>query len=206
MRFNKMMRNAVLHFVTITRHKLTVMQLCFKVGLFRQGLLHDLSKYSPTEFLTGVMYYQGVRSPNAAEKLDKGYSAAWLHHKGRNKHHFEYWIDYTFSPEEGLQGMKMPLRYVLEMTCDRIAASKIYSGKAYTDNIPWDYYRLREKDIHIHADTRRLLEKLLLLNKDEGEEACICYMRYLLKHPELYENKGNRDGQSGDREYKEEEM
>ena len=76
------------HFLTITQHKLLVMQNCFRVGLFKQGLLHDLSKYSPAEFLTGVHYYQGDRSPNAAEREEKGYSSAWLHHKGRNKHHF----------------------------------------------------------------------------------------------------------------------
>ena len=59
------------------------MKNCFAVGLYRQGLLHDLSKYSWEEFATGVKYYQGNRSPNAAEKEEKGYSAAWLHHKGR---------------------------------------------------------------------------------------------------------------------------
>ena len=72
------------HFTTITTHKLRVMKYCFRVGLYRQGLLHDLSKYGPTEFLVGVKYYQGNRSPNEVERLDKGYSAAWLHHKGRN--------------------------------------------------------------------------------------------------------------------------
>lgn len=175
------------HFKTITIHKFKVMELCFRVGLIKQGLLHDLSKYSLTEFLVGVKYYQGTRSPNAAEKLEKGYSTAWLHHKGRNKHHFEYWIDYTFNPDDGLQGMKMPLKYVLEMTCDRIAASRVYAGKDYTTAVPWEYYSLREKGIHIHKDTKALLEKLLLINKDEGEEACIKYMRYILKHPSLYE-------------------
>ena len=81
------------HFRTITKHKRAVMQGCFKVGLYRQGLMHDLSKYTPEEFRTGVLYFQGNRSPNAAEKEELGYSRAWLHHKGRNKHHYEYWID-----------------------------------------------------------------------------------------------------------------
>ena len=179
--------NCIKHFKTITVHKLAVMKLCFKVGLIKQGLLHDLSKYSPEEFFIGVKYYQGTRSPNAAEKIEKGYSSAWLHHKGRNKHHFEYWIDYTFNPDDGLQGMKMPLKYVLEMTCDRIAASKVYSGKNYTTAVPWDYYKLREGNIHIHKDTKKLLEKLLLINKNQGERACIQYMRYMLRHPHLYE-------------------
>ena len=83
------------HLKTITKHKMAVMRHCFAVGLYKQGLLHDLSKYSWTEFSMGAKYYQGDRSPNNAEREDIGYSSAWLHHKGRNKHHFEYWIDYS---------------------------------------------------------------------------------------------------------------
>lgn len=91
---HKELSGAVKHFRTITRHKLLVMQKCFRVGLYRQGLLHDLSKYSPTEFLVGMKYYQGNRSPNNAEREDTGVSLSWLHHKGRNRHHYEYWVDY----------------------------------------------------------------------------------------------------------------
>ena len=72
----------VAHFKTITKHRRLVRQFCFQCGLYRQGLVHDLSKYSPTEFWVGAKYYQGNRSPNDMEKRDKGYSAAWLHHKG----------------------------------------------------------------------------------------------------------------------------
>ena len=86
------------HFETITRHKLLVMKYCFECGLYQQGLTHDLSKYSPTEFIPGCIYYQGDHSPNEAERAARGYSSAWLHHKGRNKHHLEYWIDYTTNP------------------------------------------------------------------------------------------------------------
>ena len=87
------MKNFWRHLKTITHHRHLVMRGCFRVGLYRRGLLHDLSKYSPEEFWAGVKYYQGSRSPNTAEREDKGYSAAWMHHKGRNKHHFEYWTD-----------------------------------------------------------------------------------------------------------------
>ena len=117
--------NAVRHFRTITKHKQMVMENCFKVGLYKQGLLHDLSKYSWEEFRIGVKYYQGDRSPNAAEKEEKGYSVAWLHHKGRNKHHFEYWIDFAPDKSAGLIGNEMPLKYLVEMVMDRIAASNI---------------------------------------------------------------------------------
>lgn len=91
--------------------------------------MHDLSKYSPSEFIPGVKYYQdGHRSPNNAQREDEGVSKAWLHHKGRNKHHFEYWIDYDVDGNSTiLAGMKMPVKYVAEMFCDRVAASRIYN-------------------------------------------------------------------------------
>ena len=127
---------ALKHFGTITKHKILVMKECFRVGLYRQGLLHDLSKYSWTEFRVGCKYYQGNRSPNNAEREDKGFSSAWLHHKGRNKHHYEYWIDYGLDGSPELTGMKMPVRYVVEMFLDRIAASKVYKGDLYKDSNP----------------------------------------------------------------------
>ena len=83
------MMKAWQHFKTITTHKMWVMRYCFKIGLYWQGLTHDLSKYSPTEFLVGMKYYQGDRSPNNAEREDTGMSKSWMHHKGRNKHHFD---------------------------------------------------------------------------------------------------------------------
>ena len=174
------------HLRTINKHKALVMDLCFKIGLIKQGILHDLSKYSPQEFIIGVKYYQGNRSPNSAEKLEKGYSSAWLHHKGRNKHHFEYWIDYGINMDDGLMGMKMPLKYVLEMCCDRIAASKVYSGEDYTTAVPWNYYLKRKDYMDMHKDTRALLEKILLINKNEGEKKALAYMRWMLKHPYMY--------------------
>ena len=81
------------HFKTITKHKLLVMRYCFRIGLYKQGLLHDLSKYSWPEFRVGCRYYQGNRSPNNAEREAPGVSTSWMHHKGRNKHHYEYWVD-----------------------------------------------------------------------------------------------------------------
>ena len=107
---------AIGHFCTITRHKLLVMKHCFRVGLYRQGLLHDLSKYSWTEFKVGCKYYQGDRSPNNAERETTGVSLAWLHHKGRNKHHYEYWCD--VGKDKYMAGVKMPLNFVIEMFMD----------------------------------------------------------------------------------------
>ena len=169
------------HFSTITRHRNLVRKHCFQIGLYWQGLTHDLSKYSPEEFWTGVRYYQGNRSPKAAERETVGYSRAWLHHKGRNKHHYEYWIDISSHKEEGLVGNKMPLRYVAEMVCDRIAACEVYKGKAYTSAAPLEYYEYTKNYITIHPQTRALLEKLLHMLKDQGEETAFAYLRKLLK-------------------------
>lgn len=167
------------HFTTITRHKLLVMQYCFACGLYRQGLLHDMSKYSPTEFIPGCIYYQGDRSPNDAERRAKGYTSAWLHHKGRNKHHLEYWIDYSLG-KNGLDGMKMPLEYVCEMVCDRVAASQIYLGEKYTDAAAWEYYDHSKDHYLMHPETRALLEELLMMVRDKGHERTFAYIRALL--------------------------
>lgn len=165
------------HFCTITHHKFLVMRHCFRVGLYRQGLLHDMSKYGFTEFLVGCKYYQGTRSPNNAEREKKGYSSAWLHHKGRNKHHYEYWIDYSTEPEKGLAGMRMPTKYVIEMFMDRVAASKIYLKDAYNDRSPLEYYEGGILYAMIHKDTQKLLEKLLHMLAEQGEEKTFAYIR-----------------------------
>ena len=168
---------ALQHFQTITKHKILVMKECFRVGLYKQGFLHDLSKYSWTEFRVGCRYYQGNRSPNNAEREDKGYSSAWLHHKGRNRHHYEYWLDYSTDGSGCLTGMKMPVRYVVEMFLDRIAASRVYKGAAYRDSDPLEYYENGRADGLIHPETRMLLEKLLYMLAEEGEEKTYRYIR-----------------------------
>ena len=165
------------HFCTITEHKWLVLKHCFKIGLYWQGLMHDMSKYMPSEFLAGCKYYQGYRSPNNAEREDKGYSAAWLHHKGRNKHHYEYWIDMGDDRADGLKGMKMPKQYVAEMFVDRLAASKVYAKEKYTDSDALNYYKRTAKYMVIHPDSRKLLERLLIMNSKYGEEKTLDYIR-----------------------------
>ena len=167
------------HFCTITYHRWLVMLGCFRLGLYRQGLMHDLSKYSPTEFLAGCKYYTGSRSPNDLQRMQEGYSASWLHHKGRNKHHLEYWIDYNLDREADfpLTGMKMPARYVAEMFCDRVAASKVYQKEAYTDHSALDYYLRGRSHLIIHQESAELLEKMLTILAEEGEEKAFRYIK-----------------------------
>ena len=172
------MNKAWEHFKTITHHRLLVMNGCFRVGLYRQGLLHDLSKYSPTEFIVGARYFQGYRSPNNAEREDIGYSSAWLHHKGRTKHHYEYWIDYsTREIEGGMAPAPMPVRYVVEMFMDRVAACKVYHGAAYRDQDPLEYYQSAKTPPPLHKKTKRLLELLLHMLAEQGEDKTFRYIR-----------------------------
>ena len=186
--------NAWKHFCTITKHKNLVMLGCFRIGLYKQGLLHDLSKYGPTEFLVGCKYYRGYMSPNNAERAATGISTAWLHHKGRNKHHLEYWIDYEASDSseeeshKGMSGMKMPIRYVAEMFVDRVSASKNYQRDKYKDNSPLLYYQKGKGAYLIHPDTEALLEYLLTMLAVRGEKETFSFVKNeLLKGKVPYE-------------------
>ncbi|MBR4474197.1 MAG: catalase [Oscillospiraceae bacterium] len=173
----------VAHFRTITEHRHLVCRYCLRLGLVWQGLTHDLSKYFPEEFWRGAKYYQGFRSPNDAERMETGVSRAWLHHKGRNKHHFEYWVDYILTPDHSVcyAGNKMPMRYVAEMFCDRLAACRIYLKDRYTDAAAYEYFMRSRDRIPIHPETGAELEKMLEVLKDEGEDAAFRYVRKRLK-------------------------
>ena len=177
------------HLKTINRHKRLVMHNCFKVGLYRQGIFHDLSKYSWTEFSVGAKYFQGNRSPNDAEREEKGYTTAWLHHKGRNKHHYEYWIDHSPDKSGKMIGCRMPVKYVVEMFCDRVAASKNYNMDNYTDDMALKYFLRGKASTYMHPDTSALLEKMLRMLADKGEEYTFDYIRREILH-----NKGRKRG------------
>lgn len=169
------------HFRTITRHRHKVIAHCAKAGILWQGLLHDLSKYSVTEFAQGVRYYNGKHSPTEDERREKGYSIAWMHHKGRNRHHWEYWTDYSIADKRYVP-MPMPKKYLAEMLCDRVAASKIYKGSAYTDSAPLAYL-LAGRDI-MHPDTRALLVRFLTQLANEGEDAMLLSLRRWMREKE----------------------
>lgn len=172
------MLKAFRHFCTITKHRHHVMVHCFKAGIGWQGLFHDLSKYSYTEFSAGAKFYQGTRSPNEMERETNGYSLAWIHHKGRNRHHFEYWTDYSPYTKR-VEPVEMPLKYVKEMFCDRVAASKIYNGKNYNDTMPLAYFLKGKERRVIHPATSELIESLLLMLSEKGEKATFNYIKKL---------------------------
>jgi hypothetical protein len=170
----------VQHFQTVSRHRREVLHNCILAGIPLQGLVHDLSKYAPVEFFNGARYYTGTHSPNVEERKLYGYSRAWLHHKGRNKHHFEYWWDYDMAKRRPVP-VKMPLRYVKEMFCDRVAASRVYRGEAFVQSDPLTYYRGGVASKHMHPDTASLLEKWLVILADQGEEVAFRAVRQTKK-------------------------
>ena len=171
------------HLKTITLHRHRVIAHCAKAGILWQGLFHDLSKYSWTEFIPGVRFYDGTHSPTEDERRKYGCSQAWMHHKGRNRHHWEYWTDY--SVEKGrYAAVPMPKKYLAEMLCDRVAASKIYKGAAYTDECPLLYLlngKLRDR---MHPQTLSLLIRFLTQLRDEGEDAMFAALRQWVREKE----------------------
>lgn len=171
--------NAWHHLATVSRHKRLVFEACARCGIPWQGLVHDLSKFSPDEFLVGINYYQGNRSPNAAERHEQGFSRGWIHHKGRNKHHYEYWLDVIEGGDGTLYGCPIPTRYTIEMLCDRIAASKVYEKEHYTDASPLEYYKreLSSGNIEIYPDSAAFLLVLLEHLAEHGEDETLDYIR-----------------------------
>ena len=168
------------HLSTVTRHRHLVIAHCARAGILWQGLRHDLSKYGKTEFWQGVRFFDGTHSPTEDERRTLGYSLAWMHHKGRNRHHWEYWTDYSVA-EKRYVPMPMPRRFMAEMLCDRIAASKIYNGAAYTDAAPLDYLMRGKMHDAMHPETRQTLERFLTQLRDEGEGAMFASLRAWVK-------------------------
>ena len=131
-----MLKNVLKHFITVTKHKILVFKLCCRAGQPWRGFMHDWSKYSWIEFWESAKYYQGTCSPIIVSKRKNGYSNAWLHHKGRNKHHPEYWYDYATKQKT----LVMPYKYAVEMICDNLAAGKVYKGKEWTNSTQLEYW------------------------------------------------------------------
>ena len=169
------------HLHTINKHRFLVAKHCAKAGILGQGLRHDLSKYSLTEFLPGVKYYVGDRSPNEGERNDLGLSYAWIHHKGRNKHHYEYWNDINMETKN-YESVEMPYNYVVEMFCDRMAASKVYRKKNYKDDDALKYFLGGGARYKMHPKTSEQLLTLLETLANEGEKKAFALAKKEIKN------------------------
>jgi len=174
MKFFDFFRNFFGHLHTINKHRRSVRRLCFKLWLYRQWLTHDLSKYSLAEFSVWIKYFQWFRSPNVFEREQMWYSSAWLHHKGRNKHHYEYrndLMDWKYNP------VKMPVRYVKEMFCDMIAAGKTYKWDKFNNDDPYNYFYENTDFNRIHKDTVKLIDSWLKIFREKWEKDTFEYIK-----------------------------
>lgn len=167
------------HFMTVCRHKHEVFKQCRACGIGWQGFIHDLSKFGPTEFVSSARYFQGNRSPIEAEKEAIGYSKAWLHHKGHNKHHWEYWTD--FADDGTIIANKIPVNYVIEMCCDWVGAGKVYGKDKWTQESPMIHYKKMRPGRYFHPETDALIIHCMELIRDEGLDAFHKYARKVLK-------------------------
>jgi hypothetical protein len=143
------------HFATVVKHKHFVFIECCKIGIPLQGILHDMSKFSPAEFIPSAKYFQGDRSPIEAEAIEVGYSYAWRNHKGRNRHHWQWYVD--FNDDLTLNPAPMPDKYIKEMYCDLVGAGKAYGG----ESDPAKYYLAHRHEWVLHPETKIKFEKML---------------------------------------------
>ena len=157
------------HFKTVCKHKYFVFKECVACVIWWKGIIHDFSKFGFTEFISSAKHFQGNRSPIEAEKEEIGYSKAWLHHKGHNKHHWEYWTD--FSDDGSIIANEIPYKYVVEMVCDWIGAGKAYSKDKWTQADPINYFNAHRKGRYFHPNTEKLLITLQECIRDNGLKA-----------------------------------
>ena len=148
------LKNTFAHLKKILVHKYWVAHYCFKAGLYWQGLTHDLSKFSPTEFWESVRFYQGDKSPIPVAKAVYGYSKAWQHHKGHNPHHYEHWTD---NYDMGTTCIEMPYKYAVEMICDWLGAARAYLGDKFTFYGEYTWWLEKRKGAKIHPNTAKFI-------------------------------------------------
>jgi len=152
------------HFKVIVKHKYYVLIECWKMGLYWQGIVHDLSKFSPAEFVPSAKYFQGDKSPVDAERKAIGYSYAWRYHKARNLHHWQWYIDNDGVDENGVikwNPAPMPDKYIKEMYCDMLGAGKAYGAKTTIQ----EYYDAVKHEWLLHPETKEKFEKMLGINE-----------------------------------------
>lgn len=175
-------RNKIIgHINTVFTHKRWVAYYCFKCGLYWRGIKHDLSKFSPIEFWESIQYYTGTRSPIDACKEAKGVSYAWMHHKGRNSHHYEYWVD---NLDKGGIPVMMPFEDSVEFICDSLGAARAYMGKDFTffKELKWWMNKL-DSNPRMHVKSKQFFTMIFFkLAKNKSNIKNILNKEYMLIH------------------------
>lgn len=159
-----MIINLMKHVSLVLRHKWYVFIYCTMLGMPFRGLKHDMSKFAPIEFIESIKYYDGRISPITKCKKINGYSKAWLHHKGRNKHHPEYWVDLQATNQTPI----IPYKYVAEMICDKLSASQIYNGKDWTKSSELEYWKIEKTRIQLNVHVEEMLTEVFEQVAEQG--------------------------------------
>ena len=180
--------NAIRHFKTIMTHKKWVLYYCHLCGITWRGIKHDLSKFSPTEFLESVRYYTGYRSPIEVCKEQNGVSLAWLHHKGRNDHHYEYWQDES---DQGMVALDMPFECALEMLCDYLGAGRAYMGNSFTYKAEFEWFKKKldqvnlKMHVHIKSFIYYIFCLLAVMKRKKGGSLKGYHLGFVFDEPPL---------------------
>lgn len=157
--------NLFRHIGLVLRHKWVVFCHCVRCGIVWRGIVHDLSKFSPTELFESAKYFNGHRSPIGVCREKTGLSHAWLHHKGRNKHHIEYWLD-----DDCEVTPLMPYVYAVECVCDKLAATKVYAGKDYRPEMALAHWLRHGNKVNGNPKTMLFLETVFSDLAEHGED------------------------------------
>ena len=162
------------YFISLLRHKWFVFLESCKLGIPLLGIVHDISKFLPDEFIPYSRY-------NFAGENDKetqvDFDLAWLKHQKRNKHHWQYWLLLNDSGKiyyaeddnvpcslKQVEPLPMPERYVREMVADWRGAGRAYGNP---DTKAWF---ISNKDrIVLHPATEVKVWSLLYKQESESE-------------------------------------
>lgn len=157
------------HLGVVLKHKFLVFRYCCKAGIPFRGLVHDMNKFGFTEFFLSSKYYDGTKSPTIIEREYKdGISMICLHHTGRNKHHWQYWIDFD---RNQFIIAKMPYKCCLEFVCDMLSASKTYNSKEFSYEVVLDYYVKRYDSYLMHPGCKEFVRECFKGLISEGFKA-----------------------------------
>ena len=157
------------HLKVVLKHKHNVLRYASKLGIFWTGLVHDLTKFSPTEFNRSVKYFDGRRSPTIIErKSHDNFSYICVAHTGRNKHHWQYWVDYT---RDDIVVNVIPYKHALEYVADVLSASKVYNPKDFTLMVAHDYFKEHSKTYLMHPATKEFILWTIKEAYDNGFKA-----------------------------------
>lgn len=153
------LKKILFHLKTVLTHKHYVFKYCCMCGIPYRGIVHDLSKFSVKEFWPNVKYVTPGVSPIDIQKKLYGYCDSWLHHKGHNKHHYEYWMDRF---DDGCYVCRMPYKYSVEALCDCISASRAYNGKNFSYNKLYEWWQKQRVSSNRHPNNRDFLQIIIL--------------------------------------------